>query len=278
MARKKTNKTDGPVKYTGLDMVDMYDLVNNMETNLEACLDYKNAPASVAAFNKRSDFIPCNIDKIKKIMETGEFYTAGNIKTLEKSAADLVNTKTVEISGEYQKDNEGLFIDIDAVMSGEPEQFYNIGITEKKCIKIYIDLACSSGTNQIEFERRAADILAEYETALLKGYSVEIELLCAAKLMNSNTAKILKVTGLNVFDLSVFHFVLANVSFARAAVYPYKYILNGEKYFNSKIIAGIDKKELKETFDGGSIFYGALLRGKYIKEVFDGENWVTLNN
>lgn len=55
-------------------------------------------------------------------------------------------------------------------------------------------------------------------------------------------------------------------------------IETGEKYFNSKIIAGIDKKELKETFDGGSIFYGALLRGKYIKEVFDGENWVTLNN
>ncbi len=277
MVRKKTNKTDGPVKYTGLNTVDMYDLVNNMETNLKTCLNYENAPASIAAFNK-SDFIPCNIDKIKKIMETGEFYTAGNIKTLEKSAADLVNTKTIEVAGEYQKDNEGLFIDIDAVISGEPEQFYNIGMSEKKCIKIYIDLACSSGTDQIEFERRATDILAEYETALLKGYSVEIELLCAAKLMNSNTAKILKVTGLNVFDLSVFHFVLANVSFTRAAIYPYEYILNGEKYFNSKIITDLDKKELKETFDGGSIFYGALLKGRYIKEVFNGENWITLNN
>ena len=165
MVRKKTNKTDGPVKYTGLNTVDMYDLVNNMEQNLKTCLDYDNAP-SVAAFSKRSDFIPCNINKIKKIMETGEFYTAGNIKTLEKSAADLVNTKTVEISGEYQKDNEGLFIDIDAVISGEPEQFYNIGISEKKCIKIYIDLACSSGTDQIEFERRAADILADRKSVV----------------------------------------------------------------------------------------------------------------
>jgi len=278
MVRKKTNKNDGPVKYTGLNTVDMYDLVNNMETNLKACLSYDNAPSSYERFNNMTDFLPCNIEKITEIMKTGGFYTAGNIKTLEKSAADLVNTKTIEVTGEYQKDNEGLFIDIDAVISGEPEQFYNIGITEKKCIKIYIDLACSANTDQKEFERRAADILAEYETALLKGYSVEIELLCAAKLMNSNTAKILKVTGLNVFDLSVFHFVLANVSFSRAAVYPYKYILNGEKYFNSKIITDLDKKELKETFDGGSIFYGALLRGKYIKEVFDGENWITLNN
>ena len=128
------------------------------------------------------------------------------------------------------------------------------------------------------FEKSKGYLIAEYETAILKGYSVEIVLICTAKLMNSNAAKILKVTGLNVFDLSVFHFVLANVSFARAAIYPYKYILNGEKYFNSKIITDLDKNELKETFDSGSIFYGALLQGKYIKEVFDGENWITLNN
>ena len=66
MVRKKTTKTGGPVKYTGINTVDMYDLVNNMETNLKACLSYKNAPSSYERFNNRTDFLPCNIEKITR--------------------------------------------------------------------------------------------------------------------------------------------------------------------------------------------------------------------